>query len=189
MVVLDTGGGEGLTPLDEERRARLRVLREEAVDFVLPAYVLAEGQLTGHVGHDYHVRRLRDAVEVVAVDAATGYAAGALRQDVIRAGVEPAPLLWTRSLQRRRTSAPPTRTFGSSRATSPTSSSWRRSRRTPTGSSCAGVGLLPSKADELWSFVQTLRGGELDALRSTSAQRTPRTSLRRIPVPAMSTDA
>lgn len=91
IVVLDTGGVEGLTPLDEERRARLRVLREEAVDFILPAAVLAEGLLTGHVGHDYHVRRLLDAVDIVAVDAAIGYVAGALRQDVIRAGVEPPP--------------------------------------------------------------------------------------------------
>ena len=91
IVVLDSSGVEGLTPLDEERRARLRVLREEAADFILPAAVLAEGLLTGHVGHDYHVRRLLNAVDIVAVDAGIGYAAGALRQEVIRAGVEPAP--------------------------------------------------------------------------------------------------
>lgn len=87
IVVLDTGGIEGLAPLDERRRARLRVLRESASDLVVPAAVLAEGVLTGHVGHDHHVRRLLDLVHVAEVGKELGFAAGALRQDAIRAGV------------------------------------------------------------------------------------------------------
>jgi predicted nucleic acid-binding protein len=91
IVVLDTGAIEGLAPLDEHRRARLRVLRENASDLVIPAVVLAEGVLTGHVGNDYHVRRLLDLAHVADVDEELGYAAGALRQDAIRAGFDPPP--------------------------------------------------------------------------------------------------
>jgi len=90
-VVLDTGAVEGLAPLDEERRARLRLLREEARDLVVPAAVLAEGLLTGNVGHDYHVRRLLDVVNIVDVEVPIGHAAGALRQAAIRGGLDPAP--------------------------------------------------------------------------------------------------
>ena len=67
------------------------MLRENASDLVVPAAVLAEGVLTGHVGHDYHVRRLLDLAHVPDVDEASGFAAGALRQDAIRAGVDPPP--------------------------------------------------------------------------------------------------
>jgi predicted nucleic acid-binding protein len=91
IVVLDTGGVEGLAPIDEKRRARLRVLRQHASDLVLPAAVLAEGVFTGKVGHDHHVRRLLDAVNITDVDATTGLAAGALRQAARRAGLDPAP--------------------------------------------------------------------------------------------------
>ncbi len=91
IVVLDTGAIEGLAPLDEHRRARLRVLRENASDLVVPAAVLAEGILTGQVGRDYHVRRLLDLAHVAEVDEELGYAAGALRQDAIRAGLQPSP--------------------------------------------------------------------------------------------------
>ena len=91
IVVLDTGGVEGLAPLDEERRARLRLLREEARDVVVPAAVLAEGLLTGNVGHDYHVRRLLDVVNIVNVEVPIGHAAGTLRQAAIRGGLDPAP--------------------------------------------------------------------------------------------------
>lgn len=91
IVLLDTGGVEGLAPLDERRRARLRALRAEADDLVVPAAVLAEGVLTGHVGHDYHVRRLLTYVSVSDVDEQTGYAAGDLRQSAIDAGAEPPP--------------------------------------------------------------------------------------------------
>ena len=42
IVVLDTGGVEGLAPTDETCRARLRVLREHASDTVPPAAVRAD---------------------------------------------------------------------------------------------------------------------------------------------------
>lgn len=53
--------------------------------------MLAEGVLTGHVGHDYHVRRLLDLAYVADVDEELGYSAGALRQAAIRAGFDPPP--------------------------------------------------------------------------------------------------
>lgn len=91
IVLLDTGGVEGLAPLDEERRARLRLLRERSDDLVLPAAVLAESVLTGHVGHDYHVQRLLDVIDIADVDASTGHAAGALRREAMRSGMTPPP--------------------------------------------------------------------------------------------------
>ncbi len=91
IVVLDTGGVEGLAPIDEERRARLRLLRDRADDLVLPAAVLAESVLTGHAGHDYHIRRLLDVVNIADVDASTGHAAGALRRGAMGAGLKPPP--------------------------------------------------------------------------------------------------
>jgi predicted nucleic acid-binding protein len=91
ITVLDTGGVEGLAPIDERRRARLRVLMRRGDDLVLPAAVLAESVLTGHRGHDYHVQRLLDLVEIVQVDAAVGYAAGLLRRQVIDGGGKRAP--------------------------------------------------------------------------------------------------
>ncbi len=57
----------------------------------MPAAVLAEGVLTGNIGHDYHVRRLLDAVKVVEVGEELAYAAGALRQEAIRYGFDPPP--------------------------------------------------------------------------------------------------
>ncbi|MGI8776300.1 MAG: hypothetical protein ACR2LJ_02690 [Acidimicrobiales bacterium] len=53
--------------------------------------MLAEGVLTGHAGHDYHVRRLLDVVDIADVDASTGHAAGALRRAAIDAGMKPPP--------------------------------------------------------------------------------------------------
>ena len=53
--------------------------------------MLAEGVLTGHVGHGYHVRRLLDLAYVADVDEELGYSAGALRQAAIRAGFDPPP--------------------------------------------------------------------------------------------------
>lgn len=91
IAVLDTGGVEELAPIDEERRARLRLLRDRADDLVLPAAVLAENVLTGHAGHDFRVRRLLEAVNIVDVDASTGHAAGALRRAAIGAGIKPPP--------------------------------------------------------------------------------------------------
>jgi hypothetical protein len=35
IVVLDTGGVEGIAPIDVKRRARLRALREQADDIVV----------------------------------------------------------------------------------------------------------------------------------------------------------
>ncbi|MEO6120681.1 MAG: hypothetical protein ABIW46_06180 [Acidimicrobiales bacterium] len=91
IVVLDTGGVEGVAPIDERRRARLRVVRDQASEVVVPAAVLAEGVLTGHAGHDYHVRRLLGLVRVADVDEYLGHMAGALRQAAIRAGFDPPP--------------------------------------------------------------------------------------------------
>ncbi len=91
IVVLDTGGVEGLAPIDEVRRARLRLLREQADDIVLPAVVLAESVLTGHAGHDYHVRRLLDVVNITTVDESTGHAAGSLCRSAMAAGMNPPP--------------------------------------------------------------------------------------------------
>lgn len=91
IVVLDTGGVTGLAPIDERRRARLRVLRQQTTDLIVPAAVLAEGVLTGHVAQDFHVRRLLELVEIADVDEELGYAAGSLRQAAIGAGVDPAP--------------------------------------------------------------------------------------------------
>ena len=91
IVVLDTGGVDGLAPIDAKRRARLRALREQADDIVVPAAVLAEGVLTGRVGHDHHVRQLLGLVDVAATAEAIGYSAGSLRQGAIAAGLQPAP--------------------------------------------------------------------------------------------------
>lgn len=91
IVVLDTAGVDGIVPIDERRRARLRVLRERATTFIVPAAVLAEGVLTGHVGHDFHVRRLLELVDVADVDEELGYAAGAIRQEAVRGGIAPVP--------------------------------------------------------------------------------------------------
>jgi predicted nucleic acid-binding protein len=91
IVVLDIGGVEGLAPIDERRRARLRVLREQAADMVVPAAVLAEGVFSGHVRRDHHVRGLLKTVDVLDVDPDTCYAAGALRQEAIAGGVDPPP--------------------------------------------------------------------------------------------------
>lgn len=91
IALLDTGGVEGLAPIGEERRARLRLLRDRAEDLVLPAAVLAESVLTGHAGHDFHVRRLLDVVNIADVDASTGHAAGALRRAAMGAGMKPPP--------------------------------------------------------------------------------------------------
>jgi hypothetical protein len=91
IVVLDTGGVDGLAPIDAKRRARLRALREHADDIVLPAAVLAEGVLTGRVGHDHHVRQLLALVDVAATTETIGYSAGSLRQGAIAAGMQPAP--------------------------------------------------------------------------------------------------
>lgn len=91
IVVLDTGGVDGLAPIDAKRRARLRALREHADDIVVPAAVLAEGVLTGHVGHDHHVRQLLALVDVAVTTEAIGYSAGSLRQGAIAAGLQPAP--------------------------------------------------------------------------------------------------
>jgi predicted nucleic acid-binding protein len=52
---------------------------------------LAEGVLTGNVGHDYHAPRLLDMVNVAAVDAGIGHAAGTLRREAIAGGLDPAP--------------------------------------------------------------------------------------------------
>lgn len=91
IVVLDTGGVEGLAPIDEVRRARLRLLRERADDLVVPAVVLAESVLSGHPSHDFHVQRLLAMLHVTAVDAAAGHAAGALRRAAIAGGQDPPP--------------------------------------------------------------------------------------------------
>lgn len=91
IVVLDTGGVEGLAPIDEVRRARLRLLRDRADDLVLPAAVLAESVLTGHAGHDYHVLHFLDIVNIADIDASTGHAAGALRRAAMSAGMRPPP--------------------------------------------------------------------------------------------------
>lgn len=91
IAVLDTGGVEALAPIDEQRRARLRALREQESDIIVPAAVLAEGVLTGHLGHDYHVGRLLSVVDVADVDEQLGHAAGALRQEAISSGMDPVP--------------------------------------------------------------------------------------------------
>jgi predicted nucleic acid-binding protein len=91
IVVLDTGGVQGLAPIDETRRARLRLLRGQADDFVVPAAVLAESVLTGHPGHDFHVQRLLELLDITDVDAPTGHAAGALRRAAVAGGQHPPP--------------------------------------------------------------------------------------------------
>jgi hypothetical protein len=91
IVILDTGGVEGLAPIDEARRARLRLLRERADDLVMLAAVLAESVLTGHPGHDFHVQRLLELLEITDVDVAMGHAAGALRRAAIVGGEDPPP--------------------------------------------------------------------------------------------------
>lgn len=91
IVILDTGGVDGIAPIDAKRRARLRALLEQADDIVVPAAVLAEGVFTGHAGHDHHVRQLLTHVDVAATTEAIGYTAGSLRQVAIAAGMQPAP--------------------------------------------------------------------------------------------------
>jgi hypothetical protein len=91
IVVLDTGGVEGLAPIDEARRARLRLLRERVDVLVMPAAVLAESVLTGQPFHDFHVQRLLELVEIADVDVALGHAAGALRRAALAGGEDPPP--------------------------------------------------------------------------------------------------
>jgi hypothetical protein len=91
IVVLDTGGVDGLAPIGPRRRARLRALREEADDIVVPAAVLAEGLFTSHVGHDHHVRQLLGFTHIAATNEPVGYRAGTLRQGAIAAGMQPLP--------------------------------------------------------------------------------------------------
>jgi predicted nucleic acid-binding protein len=78
-------------PIDEERHARLRVLREQASDIVVPAAVLAEGVMTGRFSYDRRVRQLMGVVRVAEVDESLGYAAGLLRHAAIHGGLDPAP--------------------------------------------------------------------------------------------------
>lgn len=52
--------------------------------------MLAEGVLTGNVGHDFHVRRLLTLTNVAEVHEELGYAAGVLRQ-AAHAGFDPPP--------------------------------------------------------------------------------------------------
>lgn len=72
-----------VAPVDARTRARLRALRQQVDDIVLPAAVLAEGLLTGHAGRDHHVRRLLSLVKVRNVDELLGLAAGKLRTQAI----------------------------------------------------------------------------------------------------------
>ncbi len=64
IAVLDGGAVSALAPVDERARARLRALRSEAEDIVVPAGVLAEGLLTGHPHRDFHVRRLLELTRI-----------------------------------------------------------------------------------------------------------------------------
>ena len=72
-----------LAPVDERARARLRALRTEAEDLVVPAGVLAEGLLAGRPHRDFHVRRLLERTRIADIDARLGYAAGRLRTAVV----------------------------------------------------------------------------------------------------------
>jgi len=83
IAVLDGGAVSALAPFDERARARLRALRSEAEDLVVPAGVLAEGLLTGHPHSDFHVRRLLELTRIADIDAGLGYAAGRLRTAVV----------------------------------------------------------------------------------------------------------
>lgn len=91
IVVLDTGALSALAPSNHRARARLRALRERTDDLVVPAAVLAEGGFSGHVGHDYHVRRLLTSVSVVDIDQVLGMAAGNLRSEVMGTEFDPPP--------------------------------------------------------------------------------------------------
>ena len=90
IAVLDTGGVSALAPVDEKTRARLRALRQQVDDIMLPAAVLAEGLLTGH-GRDHHVRRLLSQLNVLDIDEVLGLSAGRLRAQTIAGGAKPAP--------------------------------------------------------------------------------------------------
>ncbi len=83
IAVLDSGAVSALAPVDERARARLRALRSEAEDLVVPAGVLAEGLLTGHPQRDFHVRRLLELTRIADIDAGLGFAAGRLRTAVV----------------------------------------------------------------------------------------------------------
>lgn len=91
IVILDTGGVDGLAPMDERRRALLRALREVAEDIIVPAAVLAEGVFSGHVGRDHHVRQLLRDLAVAPTTETIGYIAGSMRQAAIRASARPTP--------------------------------------------------------------------------------------------------
>ncbi len=69
----------------------MRLVRDRADDLIAPAALLAESVLTGHAGHDYHVRRLLDVIDIANVDASAGHAAGALRRAAMNAGMKPTP--------------------------------------------------------------------------------------------------
>jgi hypothetical protein len=86
IVVLDTQGLEVLADRGRRARSRLRAIRQDVDDIVVPAAVLAEGVLTGNPAHDVPVHRLLRESDVAEVTARTGFAAGALRRSALRAG-------------------------------------------------------------------------------------------------------
>jgi hypothetical protein len=91
IAVLDTEAINALAPSTEQSRARLRALRRRADDLIIPTAVLAEGVLTGHPGHDHHVRTLLNVLSMVDVDVDLGLAAGSMRHQVGAAGAKPLP--------------------------------------------------------------------------------------------------
>lgn len=78
-------------PRDARGRARLRALRAQVSDLVVPAAVLAEGLFTGHPGHDFHLGRLLSLVDVAPLDRPLGLEAGRLRQRALAAQADPPP--------------------------------------------------------------------------------------------------
>jgi predicted nucleic acid-binding protein len=80
IAILDTEGVGALAATPQEPRARLRVLRRQIDDVIVPAAVFAEGLFTGNPAQDVPVHRFLRTVEIPDVTERMGRAAGALRQ-------------------------------------------------------------------------------------------------------------
>ena len=91
IAVLDTGAVSSFTATTAKGRSRLLALHLEVTDIVVPAAVLAEGLLSGHVGRDHHVRNLLTSARITIVDEELGLAAGSLRRRARQGHDGPAP--------------------------------------------------------------------------------------------------
>lgn len=91
IAVLDTEGVGALAADPRGSRARLRILRRDLEDVVVPAAVLAEGLFTGNPAHDVPVHRFLQMASITDITERLGRHAGALRQATVGRNGGPHP--------------------------------------------------------------------------------------------------